>query len=70
MGGDRVTKDTLGQKVADLEAKKTNPSDDKAVYFRADTRANYGAVMDAIDGLRTGGVSQLNMLTDSVNENH
>ncbi len=70
VGGDQVTKDSIGQKVADLEAKKTNPSDDKAVYFRADTRANYGAVMDGIDGLRTGGVSQLNMLTDSVNENH
>ena len=43
---------------------------DNAVYFRADTRANYGNVMDAIDGLRTGGVSQLNLLTDSVNETH
>ena len=70
VGGDRVTKDTLGQKVSDLEAKKTNPSDDKSVYFRADTRAKYGSVMDAIDALRTGGVSQLNLLTDSVNETH
>ena len=70
VGGDKVTKETLGQKVADLEAKKTNPGDDKSVYFRADTRANYGDVMTAIDALRTGGVSQLNLLTDSVNENH
>ncbi len=67
VGGDRVDLDQLGTKVAALEAKKTNPSDDKSVYFRADTRANYGNVMDAIDGLRTGGVSQLNLLTDSVN---
>ena len=65
VGGDMVTKDTLGQKVADLEAKKTNPGDDKSVYFRADNRANYGTVMDAIDALRTGGVSQLNLLTDA-----
>lgn len=70
VGGDKVAKSALGQKVADLEAKKTNPGDDHSVYFRADTRANYGAVMDGIDGLRTGGVSQLNLLTDSVNENH
>ena len=67
VGGDRVDLDQLGTKVAALEAKKTNPGDDKSVYFRADTRANYGNVMDAIDGLRTGGVSQLNLLTDSVN---
>ena len=67
VGGDRVTLDELGTKVAALEAKKTNPGDDKSVYFRADNRANYGNVMDAIDGLRTGGVSQLNLLTDSVN---
>ncbi len=67
VGGDRVDLDQLGTKVAALEAKKTNPSDDKSVYFRADSRANYGNVMDAIDGLRTGGVSQLNLLTDSVN---
>ncbi len=67
VGGDRVDLDQLGTKVAALEAKKTNPSDDKSVYFRADTRANYGDVMSAIDGLRTGGVSQLNLLTDSVN---
>lgn len=67
VGGDRVNLDQIGTKVAALEAKKTNPGDDKSVYFRADTRANYGNVMDAIDGLRTGGVSQLNLLTDSVN---
>ncbi len=67
VGGDRVTLDQLGTQVAALEAKKTNPSDDKSIYFRADTRANYGDVMSAIDGLRTGGVSQLNLLTDSVN---
>jgi biopolymer transport protein TolR len=70
VGGDQVAKDSLGQRVADLEAKKTNPGDDKSVYFRADTRSNYGAVMDAIDALRSGGVSQLNMLTDSVSETH
>jgi biopolymer transport protein TolR len=65
LGGDPVALSDLGQKVADLEAKKTDPAADKSVYLRADERANYGKVMDTIDALRTGGVSQLNMLTDN-----
>jgi biopolymer transport protein ExbD/biopolymer transport protein TolR len=64
LGGDQVSLADLGTKVADLEAKKTNPGDDKSVYLRADQRANYGKVMDTIDGIRAAGVSQLNLLTD------
>lgn len=65
LGGDQVTVDTIGSKVADLLAKKTAADADKSVYLRADMRANYGKVMDTIDGLRTAGVSQLNLLTDN-----
>ncbi|HTV09874.1 MAG TPA: biopolymer transporter ExbD [Candidatus Aquilonibacter sp.] len=65
LGGDMVALSDLGQKVADLEAKKTDPAADKSVYMRADERANYGKVMDTIDALRTAGVSQLNLLTDN-----
>lgn len=64
LGGDEVALDTLGGKVADLESAKTDPAADKSVYMRADTRANYGKVMDTIDALRTAGVSQLNLMTD------
>jgi biopolymer transport protein TolR len=64
LGGDKVGLDDLGSKIADLEAKKTDPSADKAVYLRADERSNYGKVMDTIDAIRTAGVSQLNLLTD------
>jgi len=64
LGGDQVSLGDLGTKVADLEAKKTDPSADKSVYLRADERANYGKVMDTIDAIRTAGVSQLNLLTD------
>jgi biopolymer transport protein TolR len=64
LGGDQVNLGDLGTKVADLEAKKTNPTDDKSVYLRADQRANYGKVMDTIDAIRTAGVSELNLLTD------
>jgi len=63
LGGDKVALTDLGTRVADLEAKKTDPSADKAVYLRADARSNYGKVMDTIDAIRTAGVSQLNLLT-------
>ena len=65
LGADQVSLNDLGSKVADLEAKKTDPAADKSVYLRADQRANYGKVMDTIDSLRTAGVSQLNLLTDN-----
>lgn len=65
LGGDEVSLSDLGTKVADLEAKKTDPAADKSVYMRADERANYGKVMDTIDALRTAGVSQVNLLTDN-----
>jgi biopolymer transport protein TolR len=64
LGGDVVTLPELSTKVADLESKKTNPGDDKSVYLRADTRSNYGKVMDTIDAVRVAGVSQLNLMTD------
>jgi biopolymer transport protein TolR len=37
---------------------------DKEVFLRADNRANYGKVMDAVDGIRAAGVSQLGLLTE------
>jgi biopolymer transport protein TolR len=64
LGGDLVSLGDLGSRIADLEAKKTDPAADKSVYFRADTRSNYGKVMDTIDAIRTAGVSQLNLMTD------
>jgi biopolymer transport protein ExbD/biopolymer transport protein TolR len=64
LGGDQISLGDIGTKVADLVAKKTDPSADKSVYLRADQRANYGKVMDTIDAIRTAGVSQLNLLTD------
>jgi biopolymer transport protein TolR len=63
--GDKTTSlDDLTSKVQSLEALKTNPGDDKSVYLRADTRANFGRVEDAIDAMRTAGVNQLNLMTD------
>jgi biopolymer transport protein TolR len=65
LGGDQVSLDTIGSRVGELLSKKTNVTDDKSVYLRADIRANYGKVMDTIDAIRVVGVSQLNLLTDN-----
>jgi biopolymer transport protein TolR len=60
LGADPVSVDDLGPKIsAKLENKM-----DKEVYMRADVRANYGKVMDAVDGIRTAGVSQLGLITE------
>ena len=60
LGGDQVTVDDLGNKISAKLENKTN----KQVFMRADTRANYGKVMDAVDGIRSAGVSQLGLLTE------
>lgn len=60
LGGDQVTVDDMGAKITALLEKQT----EKEVYLRGDNRANYGRVMDAIDGVRSAGVSQLAMLTE------
>ena len=60
LGGDQVTIDDLGSKISAKLENKTS----KEVFMRADTRANYGKVMDAVDGIRSAGVSQLGLLTE------
>jgi biopolymer transport protein TolR len=60
LGGDQVSVDTLGSKIADKLTNKT----DKQVFLRADIRANYGKVMDVVDQIRAAGVSNLGLLTE------
>jgi biopolymer transport protein ExbD/biopolymer transport protein TolR len=60
LGADQITLDDLGPKISAQLENRTN----KEVYMRADARANYGKVMDAVDGIRAGGVSQLGLLTE------
>jgi biopolymer transport protein TolR len=60
LGGDQLAASEIGPKVSALLENKT----DKRVYFRGDIRANYGKVMDAIDGIRAAGVSQLGMIAE------
>jgi len=60
LGGDQVTVADLGAKISAKLENKT----DKRVYFRGDIRSNYGKVMEAIDGIRSAGVSQLGMIAE------
>jgi biopolymer transport protein TolR len=60
MGADQVQVDDLGAKISAKLENKT----EKEVYLRADVRANYGKVMDTVDGIRSAGVSQLGLITE------
>ncbi len=65
LGGDQVIVDDMGGKISAKLENKTN----KEVYLRADNRATYGKVMDAVDGIRAAGVSQLGLLTEKKDDN-
>ncbi|MFP5248868.1 MAG: ExbD/TolR family protein [Acidobacteriota bacterium] len=58
LGQDKVDPSQLGSLVQDRLADKT----DKTIYFRADARAQYRAVEDAIDDVRTAGVDEIGLL--------
>ncbi len=64
LGANQVNVDDIGSKISALLENKT----DKEVYLRADVRANYGKVMDAIDQIRAAGVSELGIITDKPDE--
>ena len=60
LGANQIALADLGPKTQDLLQNKPN----KTVYIRADARARYGVVMDAIDNLRTAGVDEVGFLTE------
>jgi biopolymer transport protein ExbD/biopolymer transport protein TolR len=57
---DQVAMDDLASKVRDRIGDKT----DKPVFLRADARAKYGTVTEAIDNIRTTGISEVGLLTE------
>jgi biopolymer transport protein ExbD/biopolymer transport protein TolR len=59
LGQDRVDPSQLGTQVQERLQDKT----DKTIYVRADSRAQYKAVEDAIDDVRTAGVEEVGLLT-------
>jgi biopolymer transport protein ExbD/biopolymer transport protein TolR len=60
LGANQISLADLGPKAQALLENKPN----KTVFIRADARARYGVVMDAIDNLRTAGVDQVAFLTE------
>ena len=60
LGQDRTSIGELGSKVRDKLADKPG----KTIFVRADARAQFRAVEDAIDGVRTAGVEEVGLLTD------
>ena len=65
LGQDKTTLAELGSKVSDRLA--STPG--KTIYVRADSRAQYRAVEDAIDAVRTAGVDEIGMLTQRKDSN-
>jgi biopolymer transport protein ExbD/biopolymer transport protein TolR len=59
LGQDKIAVDELGAKVRDKLADKPG----KTIFIRADARAQYRAVEDAIDAVRTAGVEDVGLLT-------
>lgn len=60
LGANQISLADLGPKAQALLGNKPN----KTVFIRADSRARYGVVMDAIDNLRTAGVDEVAFLTE------
>ncbi|HEY5030178.1 MAG TPA: biopolymer transporter ExbD [Candidatus Angelobacter sp.] len=60
LGSESVTSESLTQKVRDTVVNRVN----KTVYVRADARARYGLLVEAVDDLRSAGVDQLGLLTE------
>ena len=59
LGQNKVDPTQLGSLVRDKLQDKT----DKMIYIRADERAQYKVVEDAIDDVRTAGVEEVGLLT-------
>ncbi|HEY1270902.1 MAG TPA: biopolymer transporter ExbD [Terriglobales bacterium] len=59
-GQDPIKLEDLTQKIRDRLANRV----DKRVFIKADARAKFGAVVEAVDNIRSAGVDQLGLLTE------
>ena len=59
LGQDKIATSELGAKVRD----KLADTPGRTIYVRADQRAQFRAVEDAIDAVRTAGVDEVGLLT-------
>jgi biopolymer transport protein ExbD/biopolymer transport protein TolR len=60
LGNESVTSESLVRRILGTMATRA----DKTVFIRADARARYRALVDAVDDLRSAGVDQLGLLTE------
>jgi biopolymer transport protein ExbD/biopolymer transport protein TolR len=60
LGSEKVTGEILTQELRDRLSNRAN----KIVYVRADARARYGSLVEAVNDLSSSGVDQLGLLTE------
>ncbi len=60
-GSDQIAPDQLTNKVKDRLTNKV----EKRVFIKADARTKYGNVVEVVDNVRSAGVDQLGLLTES-----
>jgi len=64
LGKEQINPKDLPPKVKDLLTNKL----DKTCYLKADSRASYKKVVEVVNNMRAGGVDQLGLLTEQVQE--
>jgi biopolymer transport protein ExbD/biopolymer transport protein TolR len=64
LGRTRTEGSDLGTQVSDVVSNRI----DKTVYVKADARARYERVVEVVNILRTGGVDQVGLLTEKLQE--
>ena len=62
LGSTRLTADSLPGKVKDLLTSRIS----KICYLKCDQRARYEKVVEVVDNLRSAGVDQVGLLTESI----
>ena len=60
LGDEQVSRDALSDKVKERLAARS----DRRIYLRADARARYKLVVDAVDDVRAAGADELGLLTE------
>ena len=65
LGSTQIDPKDLPQKIKDMLTNKL----DKTCYLKADSRARYEKVVDVVNNMRAGGVDQLGLLTEQIQEN-
>src|SRR5262252_2274070 len=63
LGNEKVSYEMLSGRVKE----RLDGRNDRTIYLRADARARYKLVVDAVDDVRAAGVDQLGLLTEKRN---